>query len=180
MNHLEGYKSKKFDNGKTIEYSQKCNSYSQHIKMESIHAINNETEKFERIHTRIFNFSKIFFLWVLSKIEYEDIVEIEAKHEVQEELEIDLEDSEDEFIIDEEESESEPESDYGIADSCFESDSDSDIVNHAEVISHSITRAEINTLDGTNRMCVIYFYYLYTSNHFSDRDKFCSSCIVHA
>ena len=44
-----------------------------------------------------------------------------------------LEDSEDEFIIDEKESESEPESDYGIAESNFESDSD--IVNHAEVIS---------------------------------------------
>jgi len=42
---------------------------------------------------------------------------VEVKHEAQEELEIDLEDLEDEFIIDKEESESESEleSDYGIA-----------------------------------------------------------------
>ena len=58
----------------------------------------------------------------------------------------------------------------------LESDSDSD--SHAKGTSRSITRAEINTLNGTNRMCVIYFYYLYTSNHSSDCDKFCSSCII--
>ena len=116
-------------------------------------------------------FSK-FYLRVLFKMEYEDVVEIEVEHETQEELEIDLEDSEDEFIIDEEKS------DYGIADSCYESDSDSDILNHAEVTNRLITRAEIKTLDGTNRMYIIYFYYLYTANHSSDRDKFCSSCII--
>ena len=49
--------------------------------------------------------------------------------------------------------EKESESDCGIADSCYESDSDS----HAKVTSSSITRIEINTLDGTNRMCIIYF-----------------------
>jgi len=76
-------------------------------------------------------------------------------------------DLENELIIVEEESESESESD--IADSCYENDSDS----HA-VTSRSIMRAEINTLDGTNRMCVTYFYYLYTSNYSSDHDKFCS------
>ena len=54
-----------------------------------------------------------FFLRVLFKIEYEDVVEIEAEHEAQEELEINLEDLENEFMIDEKESES----DCGIADS---------------------------------------------------------------
>ena len=58
-------------------------------------------------------FLQNFFLRVLFKME--DAVEV--KHEAQEELEIDLEDLEDEFIIDKEESESESEleSDYGIA-----------------------------------------------------------------
>ncbi|KYM81448.1 hypothetical protein ALC53_08096 [Atta colombica] len=48
-------------------------------------------------------------------MEYKNVAEIEAEHEAQEheELEIDLEDLEDEFIIDEEESEL----DYDIADS---------------------------------------------------------------
>jgi len=68
-------------------------------------------------------------------MEYEDVVEVEA--EAQEELEIDLEDLENEFIIDEEESES----DYSIADSCYKSNSN----NHIEVTSRSITQAEINT-----------------------------------
>ena len=36
-------------------------------------------------------------------MEYEDIVETKVDHEAQEELQIDSEDSEDEFIIDEEE-----------------------------------------------------------------------------
>ena len=36
-------------------------------------------------------------------MKYEDVVEVEAEHEIQEELEIDLEDLENEFIIDEEE-----------------------------------------------------------------------------
>jgi len=91
-------------------------------------------------------------------MEYEDvIIEVEAEHEAQEELEIDLEDLEDEFIIIEEESESD------IVDSFYESNSNS----HAEVTSHSITRTEINTLEQIG--CVTYLYYLYTSNinHFS-------------
>ncbi|EGI61756.1 hypothetical protein G5I_09963 [Acromyrmex echinatior] len=68
---------------------------------------------------------------VEAKHEVQEDVEIEAEHEVQEELEIDLED---EFImiIDEEESQSESESAYDIADMCYESDSDSDIVSNAE------------------------------------------------
>jgi len=87
-------------------------------------------------------------------MEYEDVIEVEAEHEAQEELEIDLEDLEDEFIIIEEESES---------DSFYENNSNS----HAEVTSHSITRTEINTLEQIG--CVTYLYYLYTSNinHFS-------------
>jgi len=32
-------------------------------------------------------------------MEYEDVIEVEAEHETQEELEIDLEDLEDEFIM---------------------------------------------------------------------------------
>ena len=71
-------------------------------------------------------------------MECEDVVEVEAEHEAQE-LEIDLEDSEDEFIIDEDESESESKSDYGIVDSCYESDNDS--ISHAEVTSRSITKS---------------------------------------
>jgi len=46
-------------------------------------------------------------------MEYEDVVEIKTEHEAQEELEIDLKDLEDEFIIEEgSESESESESDW--------------------------------------------------------------------
>jgi len=45
---------------------------------------------------------------------------VKAEHEAQEELKIDLEDLEDEFIN--VESESELKSDYGIADSYYESD----------------------------------------------------------
>ena len=94
-------------------------------------------------------------------MKYEDVVEVEAEHETQEELEIDLGDLEDEFIIDEEESESETESDYGMKCSCYESDSDSDILNHAEVTNRLITRAEIKTLDGTNRIYVMYTFIIY-------------------
>ena len=61
-------------------------------------------------------FLQNFFLRVLFKIEYEDVVEIKAKHEAQEELEIDLKDLEDDFIIVKEKSESESD----IADSCYE------------------------------------------------------------
>jgi len=49
-------------------------------------------------------------------MEYEN-VEVEAKHEAQEKLEIDLEDLEDEFLIIEEESKPESELDYGIMNS---------------------------------------------------------------
>jgi len=67
-----------------------------------------------------------------------------------------------EFIIDEEESESEL--DYDIVDSCYESDSD--IVSYAEVTSRSITRAEINTLDGINRICHILLLFIYFKSFF--------------
>ena len=52
-------------------------------------------------------------------MEYEDVVKVVIEHETSRRnwLEIDLEDLEDEFIIDEEESEL----DYDIADSCYES-----------------------------------------------------------
>ena len=174
MNHLyplEKYKSKKFDNGKRIKYSQKCNFSAYKNGEICIYAVSSEIGKFKRITYTNLQFFQNFFFRILFKIEYEHIVEIEVQYEAQEELEIDLEDLEYKFIIDEEESES----DYDIADSCYESDSD--IISHAEVTSRSIIRAEINTLDG-NRICIINFYYLYTSNHSSDRDKFCSSCII--
>jgi len=100
-----------------------------------------------------------FFLRVLFKIEYEDVVEIEAKHEAQEELEINLEDLENEFMIDEKESES----DCGIADSRYESDSD----NHAKVTSYSITRIEINTLDGTKDVHHILSLFIHFKSFFS-------------
>ena len=104
-------------------------------------------------------------------MKYEDVVEIEIEHETQEELEIDLEDLKDEFTIIEEESESES----VIADSCYENDSD----NHAEVTSCSITRAEISTLDRTNKMRHILLLFIYFKLHSSDRDKFCSLCMIY-
>ena len=114
-----------------------------------IHTVSSKAERFEGIRTWIFNFSK-FFSSSFIQDGIRKCSRSRSKHEAQEELKIDLEDLE-EFIIDEEESESESESDYGIADSYYESDSDNDIVS-AEITSHSITRAKINTFDGTNRM----------------------------
>ncbi|KYM93392.1 hypothetical protein ALC62_16009 [Cyphomyrmex costatus] len=85
-----------------------------------------------------------------------------------EEEELILSDREEE----EEEEESEPESDWGISDSCYESDNDID----TDVSRRLVTRAEVNTLDGTNRVCAIYFYYTPTNNN--STEKICGQCIV--
>jgi len=78
-----------------------------------IHAVSSEIEREYIRESSIFT---KFFSSSFIKIEYEDVVEIEAEHEAQEELEIDLEDLEDDFIIVKEKSESESD----IADSCYE------------------------------------------------------------
>jgi len=82
MNYLQGCKSKKFDNGKRMVIKmQVLPSVTYKNGKICIHAVSSETERFEGIHNESSIFFKMFFLRVLFKMEYEDVIEVEAEHE---------------------------------------------------------------------------------------------------